>query len=89
MYGPVPFGLLLPPTFPSAISSEESIAMFTPSSAARIGTFGTDKFKVRERPDATMLVIVERFARPAAPVFVSITLSRLAFASVASNVEPS
>ena len=81
--------MLLPPIFAAAISSDESMAILTPSRAARIGTFETDKFKMSLRPAVAILVMVNKFARPAALVLVSRILSSDAFASVASNVDPS
>ena len=85
--GPVPLTVL--PIVPALISSLESIAILTPSSAAKIATFGIVKLSVTSRPDASIDLMVKMFARAAALVAGSRIRSRDAFTSSASKVEPS
>ena len=71
------------------MSSLESIDMFTPSSAAKIGAFGTLNLIKTDRPEPVTEVIVAIFARAAAVVLVSRTRLIDALTSSASKVEPS
>ena len=90
LYGPVPFGLFVPPTLPAAMSSDESIATFTPSSAAKIGTLGTESVSTTWLGVGVAIdAIVETFDRATAPVAVLRIRSSVAFTSAESKAVPS
>ena len=63
--------------------------MLTPSSAAKIGAFGTLILINTDKPEPVTEVIVAIFARAAAAVLVSRIRFSDALTSSASNVEPS